>query len=64
MSGKALHIGCMSFAVGEITGLEIYRKNTLLFTLKDGRHFQLSQKPRFNALKYRDLYSLIKLQEG
>lgn len=64
MSGKALHIGGMTFAVGEITGLEIYRKNTLLFALKDGQHFQLSPKPRFNALKYRDLYTLIKRQEG
>jgi 1-acyl-sn-glycerol-3-phosphate acyltransferase len=59
MSQNSLQIGGFETPVSDITGLEIYRKNTLLFTLRDGRHFQTKPAKGFNALKYRDAYRFI-----
>jgi 1-acyl-sn-glycerol-3-phosphate acyltransferase len=60
MDGKALQIGQFSTPVAKITGFEIFRKNILQFALEDGRQYQTGRKQGFNALKYRDLYSIIK----
>jgi hypothetical protein len=60
-------MGAEAFAVGEwrtglvdITGFKIYRKNIIQFTLSDGRHFQTAKCTGFNALKYRDLWEIIR----
>lgn len=60
MDGESFMIGQFSMPIEEITGFEIYRKNILQLTLSDGRLFQTGRMHGFNALKYRDLYSIIK----
>ena len=60
MGGESFMIGQFRIPIKEITGFEIYRKNILQLTLSDGRLFQTGRKRGFNALKYRDLYSIIK----
>ncbi|NLW20671.1 MAG: 1-acyl-sn-glycerol-3-phosphate acyltransferase [Clostridiales bacterium] len=60
MSGLALTLGSFETPLEKISGLEIYRKNILQFTLRDGRHLQTGSLPGFNALKYRDLYDITK----
>ena len=64
MNRISLQVGEFECAVSDITGMEIYRKNTLLFTLRDGRHFQTKPAIGFNALKYRDAYRIITEQKG
>jgi len=63
MSGLELRVGGFSTPIDKISGFEIFRKNTLQFTLADGRHLQTGRLLGFNALKYRDLYNIVKGKE-
>jgi len=63
MSGLELRVGGFSTPIDNISGFEIFRKNTLQFTLADGRHLQTGRLLGFNALKYRDLYNIVKGKE-
>lgn len=63
MNLDKLVIGEAEFALSDIAGLEIYRKNVLQFSTKDGQYYQTGKKDGFNALKYRDLYDIVKAGE-
>lgn len=60
MDSHRLSVGEVSVPIDAITGFETFRKNILQLSLKDGRHLQTAPKEGFNALKYRDLYQLIR----
>ncbi len=60
MDSKKLMIGDFFLPIHEIAGLEIYRKNVIQFSTRDGRYFQTDKQKGFNALKYRDLYEILK----
>ncbi|HSK67785.1 MAG TPA: lysophospholipid acyltransferase family protein [Candidatus Limnocylindria bacterium] len=60
MGRGSLRVGGFAAPLPDIVGLEVYRRNTLQFTLKDGRHFEAVPSEGFNALKYRDLYRILK----
>lgn len=60
MGRGLLKIGEFETLVSDIAGLEIFRKNIFQFTLRDGRRFQTKPSEGFCALKYRDLYRIIK----
>ncbi len=59
MGGDSLRIGAFETKLSDIAGLEIFRKNILQFTHRDGRRFQTEPSKGFCALKYRDLYRII-----
>lgn len=60
MGAETLTVGNLHIKLLDITGFEIYRKNIIQFTLSDGRHFQTAKCTYFNALKYRDLWGIIR----
>lgn len=60
MRRKELVIGEKHFAMEELLSLEIYRKNILLAATGDGKRYQLRAKSPFNALKYRDMFRILK----
>ncbi len=60
MSREALQVGDKRFLLSELQSLEIYRKNILLLAVSDGKRYQLRSEGPFNALKYRDLYQILK----
>jgi len=59
MGRDFLRIGAFETKLSNIAGLEIFRKNILQFTLRDGHRFQTEPSRGFCALKYRDLYRII-----
>lgn len=59
MDREALLVGELSFPLSQIKTLSIFRKNTLLIALKSGKFYQIKPAFGFNALKYRDLFSLL-----
>lgn len=60
MDRNALSVGGFSIDCERISGFEIYRKNVIQFTADDGRHYQTGGPEGFNALKYRDLYEILR----
>lgn len=64
MSRQTLAVGEYTLPIADLTGFEIYRKNILQLSTRDGRHLQTGQQMGFNALKYRDLYDIIRKKEG
>lgn len=60
MSREELRLGGTHFPLSKITGLALYRKNTLLFTDAAGSHYQVLSGRKRSGLKYRDLYEIIK----
>lgn len=62
MDAQELAVGEKRFALSELTSLEIYRKSILLLAASDGKRYQLHSKKPFNALKYRDMFNILKAE--
>lgn len=60
MDREILTIGSFAVKIKDISGLEIYRKNVIQFSTTNGQYYQTGKTAGFNALKYRDLYEMIK----
>ncbi|MDI9520211.1 MAG: lysophospholipid acyltransferase family protein [Bacillota bacterium] len=60
MDRETLSIGDFAVKIKDIAGLEIYRKNVIQFSTMDGQYCQTGKTAGLNALKYRDLYEIIK----
>lgn len=63
MDPKGISIGEFHLAFPDIAGIAIFRKNLLMFSDRQGTHYQLDALPGQNALKYRDLYQTLTLKE-
>ena len=59
MDRQGLGIGGYHLALHDIAGIAIFRKNLLMFSDKQGVHYQWEALPGQNALKYRDLYQIL-----
>ncbi|MDD4080198.1 MAG: lysophospholipid acyltransferase family protein [Eubacteriales bacterium] len=60
MSRPGITIGDRHFLMEELVSLEIYRKNILLLAVRDGGRYQLVPQGPFNALKYRDMFQILR----
>jgi 1-acyl-sn-glycerol-3-phosphate acyltransferase len=60
---EGLSLGDMRFPMDSVTGLALYRRNTLLFTVA-GTHYQVLSDHERSGLKYRDLYEIVKGKKG
>ncbi len=63
MGQNGLSIGEYHLELPDIAGMAIFRRNLLMFTDKQGVHYQLDALPGLNALKYRDLYQTLNHKE-
>ncbi len=59
MTRDALSVGAHSFALGEITDMELVRRNLLVFSTRDA-HYQISGQKTLNSRKYMLLYRILK----
>lgn len=60
MSRAGLQVGEKRFALSDLLSLEIYRKNILIMATSDGKRYQVRPDKPFNALKYRDMFHILK----
>ena len=60
MDRETLSVGDFTVKIKDVAGLEIYRKNVIQFSTMDGQYYQTGKTAGLNALKYRDLYEIIK----
>ena len=60
MAREWFQVGERRFLMPEIMSLEIYRKNILLLAAADGKRYQLRADKPFNALKYRDMFQILR----
>ena len=58
-TAQTLSVGDTSFALSDITDMELVRRNLLVFSTDEG-HYQISGSPSFNARKYMLLYRIRK----
>ena len=59
MTRDTLSVGGRSFALSEITGMELVRRNLLVFSVQDA-HYQASGAKPLNTRKYLKLYRILK----
>ncbi len=60
MDAEELSVGDFRLPVEEISGMAIFRKNTLQFTDIRGNSYELEPRRARSALKYRDLYQILR----
>lgn len=63
MGAGEIRLGDARFPMDSVTGLALYRRNTLLFTA-GGSHYQVLSDRERNGLKYRDLYETARGKKG
>jgi len=63
MDAQELSIGDYRLALPDIAGMAIFCKNLLMFSDRQGVHYQLDALPGQSALKYRDLYQILTQKE-
>lgn len=59
MNRQALSLGQISFPLAQLAGFAIYRKDRLVFTSREGSHYEIVTTVPRSALKYRDFYQII-----
>lgn len=56
MSAQALSLGDFSVNMNDLAGLDLFRRNTLMFSTRTGEHYQVGSQKERSGLPYRDLY--------
>ena len=60
---EGLWVGDAHFALEDIRGMAIFRRNRLMFSTGDGTHYDIDPRRATSALKYRDAYRLLSKKE-
>ncbi len=64
MTTDGIRIGDFRLALPDTAGFAIFRRNRLLISDRQGRHFQLDSIRGQNMLKYRDLLEILTVKEA
>lgn len=64
MSFNQLSLGDFTLATNDLAGLDIYRRNTIMFSTSQGHQYQIGSAHQRSGLPYRDLYRSLLDRKG
>lgn len=64
MGTRALSLGDFRVDMGDVTGLELFRRNTVMFSTRDGGYYQIGSPRERSGLPLRDLFRALQDRKG